>query len=132
MALDEHVGELRFDLAAASAEGLFEQAAALLAAEEAPDGDLAGAGGEPVEIALEGGDLAGLLVDWVNELVYLTETAGRAYPHAQIVELSETALRATVRPVAGPVRHAVKAATLHGVEVRRGPDGWHGSLLVDV
>jgi SHS2 domain-containing protein len=128
----EHVGELRFELAAASAEGLFEQAAALLAAEEAPEAGRDAPWGDPVEIGLEAEDMAGLLVDWVNELIYLTETQGCALPHARVDELSERSLRATAWPVQARVRHAVKAATLHGVEVRRGADGWRASLLVDV
>ena len=132
MAASEHVGELELELFAPSAAGVFEQAARLLAAEEAPEADLAAAGGEPLELALEAPDLAALLVDWVNELVYLTETTGRAYPEARVHELSETALRASLLGIEVPLRHAVKAATLHGAEVRETPAGWQGRLLVDV
>jgi SHS2 domain-containing protein len=128
----EHVGELELELLAPSAAGLFEQAARLLAAEEAPDADLSRPAGDAVEVELPGGDLAALLVDWVNELVYLTERDGRAYPEARVSELSERALRASLRGVEGPVRHAVKAATFHGVEVREEGGAWRGRVLLDV
>ena len=128
----EHVGELELHLTAASVTGIFEQAARLLAEEEAPEADLDHPGGEPLEVALPGGELGGLLVDWLNELIYLTEMHDRPYPHARVSRADEERLEATLRAVEAPVRHAVKAATLHGVEVRRANGGWQARVLVDV
>jgi SHS2 domain-containing protein len=127
----EHVGELELHMEGASAAELFEQAARLLAQEESPDADLERTSGEEVAISLSGDDLAGLLVDWVNELIYLTETADRPFPWAR-VELREGGLDARVRGADAPVRHAVKAATLHGVEAMQRDARWHARVLVDV
>jgi SHS2 domain-containing protein len=128
----EHVGELEFVLSGDSAAALFAEAARLLAEEEAPDG-LAGAPPEePVEVDLAAPDLAALLVDWINELVYLTETTDRAYPQAEVLSLTDGTIHARVTPVRATVRHAVKAATLHGVRVGEEGGRWIGRVVVDV
>ena len=131
MSAREHVGELELHMEGRSAAELFEQAAWLLAVEESPDGDLERTAGEELRVTLEGDELAGLLVDWVNELIYLTETADRPFPRAS-VRLSDAGLEARVRAADAPVRHAVKAATLHGAVVEERDGRWRGQVLVDV
>src|SRR3954451_4831251 len=131
MSAREHVGELELHLEGESAAELFERAARMLAEEESPDGDLERLVDEAVSVALEGEELAGLLVDWVNELVYLTETADRPFPSAR-VRLSAGCLEAQVLAADASVRHAVKAATLHGACVEERHGRWRARVLVDV
>jgi SHS2 domain-containing protein len=128
----EHVGELVFELAAPTLAGIFAAAAQALAEEESDDARVGEPAGPARPVELEASDAATLLVDWINELVYLTETAGRPFPVADFEELSERRLRARVRPASGSVRHAVKAATLHQAAVWREGDGWRGRVTVDV
>jgi SHS2 domain-containing protein len=129
----EHVGELVLELEAGDEAGLFVEAARQLAAEEAPDVALdAAPEGAPAELALEAPDLATLLVDWVNELVYLTETTAAAYPRVEVLELGDGRLRARAWPRQVAVRHAVKAATLHDAHAGRAGDRFVARVLVDV
>jgi SHS2 domain-containing protein len=78
-----------------------------------------------------------LLVDWLNDLVYLFEGEGAVCRRFTFPLWSETAYeaRAFGEPV-DPVRHAprdlVKAATYHGLAVRRGEDGLEATVILDV
>jgi SHS2 domain-containing protein len=109
---------------------------------EAPPADAAAAGGyaeaagpdrpPAAVVRLEAADTATLLVDWVNELVYLTEARDALFPTADVLETDGRSLHAELRPVAAPVRHAVKAATLHGAVVERTDDGFAARVVVDV
>ena len=86
---------------------------------------------------VEADDREGLLVAWLNDLLMLLN-ADEFVPKAFVVdEVSDGHLRATVHgePV-DPARHHfrldVKAATYHGLEVRREDGGWIASIIFDV
>lgn len=100
------------------------------------------------ELTLEGSDPAAMLVDWMNELVFLAEaerwipseisvqeeTDGATGPDSATDRGSSTSVvrvRARGRILEQPFV-LVKAATLHGVEVRRGPDGIEAEVTLDV
>jgi riboflavin kinase / FMN adenylyltransferase len=95
------------------------------------------AGGQPAtewhEIALEAADAEILLVDWLNELLYVGEVEGLLPVDFQIQSLTETALVARVGciPVQDP-SWEVKAATFHNLELVREADGWSTLLVFDV
>ena len=78
-----------------------------------------------------------LLVDWLNELVYLFEGEGVVCRRFAFPEWSETSYRAECfgEPV-DPERHAardlVKAATYHGLSVERTPRGYQARVILDV
>jgi len=97
-------------------------------------------GGEPPpatggarEIVLRAGDLGALLVDWLNELIYLAETerwvATEFTPQpGGALELRMRARGATVDTA--PSR--VKAATHHGLDVRATAGGVEAEVVFDV
>ncbi len=83
-------------------------------------------------IALEAPDVETLLVDWLNELLYLTETEGVAFAFFEFAHLSATQLRATVR--GGPITdylNYVKAATFHNLIVNQTPEGYETEIVFD-
>ena len=88
-------------------------------------------------LAGEAGDVAALLVGWLNELVYLFEGEGVVCRRFDFAAWSETSYRAEAlgEPV-DPDRHAprdlVKAATYHGLSVRRVGSGWEARVILDV
>jgi len=92
---------------------------------------------ETREIALEGGSLDALLVDWLQELVFLTETEGLVFRRFE-VELSGIRLRA--RAWGEPFderRHVthnvmVKAVTRHMLEIGREGGGYRVQVLFDI
>jgi SHS2 domain-containing protein len=134
-AFEEHVSEVALrvrgeslaDVFAETAKGLFELMGAR-GLEELPEA----AGGE-VEVTLSSRDLAGLLVDWLNELLLRAETERMCFTVKRFEALSAGGLRATLSPRAcADLRPLVKAATWHRVAVRREDDGWHAYVVFDV
>ena len=97
----EHTGEIEVELAAGSEADIFE--AALAAFADLVD---AGPGGAPVShrVELTGADHGLLLVDWLNELVFLAEVAGFVPERIASFELTDGRLRATRRQVAATIR----------------------------
>ena len=62
---------------------------------------------------MDGRERAVLLVEWLDELVFLAETEDLVPEDMVRIELSEDGLAATVRCRRGSPRHLVKAATYH-------------------
>ncbi|HSK16620.1 MAG TPA: archease [Gaiellaceae bacterium] len=88
-------------------------------------------------LAGEADGLESLLVDWLNDLVYLFEGEGAVCCRFDFPAWSETAYEAIAHgEPADPERHdprdLVKAATYHGLSVRRTPDGLEATVILDV
>lgn len=131
-AFEEHVGEVRLRLLADSLTGLFEEAARALA--ELTCDAVAEPIGDPVPVRITAPDREALLVAWIDELVFLSETRKRVWAEVRIEHMTETELFATVRgfePAA--LRTQVKAATLHGLRVGEARDGgYEATVVLDV
>jgi SHS2 domain-containing protein len=125
----DHTSELELEIEAPSEEGVFAEALAALA-------ELVGDGGGPpvtrkVEVAAD--DRALLLVEWLSELVYLSELEELVPERIAALELTEGRLRATVQGHRGRPRHLVKAVTLHRLELTGDDDtGWRARVVLDV
>lgn len=79
-------------------------------------------------------DLESLLVDWLNELVYLYETTGEAFTEIDVVAWSPEQMEAIVRgrkPQSAPRLH-IKAVTYHDLSVRPDGDGWLAQVMFDI
>jgi SHS2 domain-containing protein len=93
---------------------------------------------EEREIALDAENTEDLLVDWLLELVFLTETEGLVFRRFQVEELSPTRLRARAWGERfNADRHrshnvAVKAVTRHMLEVAPEPGGYRLQVLFDI
>ncbi len=91
--------------------------------------------GHEIEISLEGRDHGGLLVDWLNEVLYVQESRDAVFTAVAVAEVSDDRVRGVVgvadrrEPVEGT---AVKAATFHRLEVRPDDDDWVATVYVDV
>jgi SHS2 domain-containing protein len=89
--------------------------------------------------ALEGrsGDVGSLLVEWLNDLVYVFEGQGVVCRRFEFTDWSETSYRARAygEPL-DPERHAprdlVKAATYHGLTVNETKEGLEARVILDV
>ena len=128
---EEHTGELRVRLSAPTFEGLLVEAGLALAellADE-PPGELQA----PERVELHDVDRAALVVHWVDELIFLSETRKRIYTDLHVLSASERDVVAEVRGwPATRVRTAVKAATFHGLVVKEGPGGFSAEVVLDV
>ena len=94
---------------------------------------------ETRSLRVSSGDAAGLLREWLRELLYWHEAEGFAAASAEIGTLEideggEALLEATVRggpEEETPVRE-IKGVTLHGLAAEPRDGGWSGRVIFDV
>ncbi len=85
------------------------------------------------EVRSEGIDRETLLVNWLNELLFLQETEHETYNRFEILELSDTDLYARIQgKPRGKMDKVIKAATFHDLEVRLTNEGWEATVVLDV
>ena len=127
----EHTGELAIRLEARSVVALYAEAG--LALTEAMGQTPASTSDWQERVALEAPDRDALLVDWLNELVFLAEARKVAFTALEIERISERLLEATVRGahVERP-RNLVKAATFHGLCIAERDGIWSATVVLDV
>jgi SHS2 domain-containing protein len=128
---ESHVSEVKVVVEAQAIESLFEQAALALAellAEPEGDGPL----GPWRPVRVEARDRASLLAQWLDELVFLSETEKVVYREVKVESVTATTLEARVRGAQpGAIRTAIKAATYHDLSVERRGDGWIATVVLD-
>jgi len=129
---EEHTGEVLLKITAPTLPQLFEEAGRALAelmAEQWTD-DPAAATELVVVRAL---DREALLVEWLNELVFRSETRERVYPYLRVTGLTDRELQAQIRgAVPNLLRTAVKAATYHRLQIAPSADGYTATVVLDV
>lgn len=139
--LAEHTAEVEVRLAAETLDDLLAEAARALGSLLRRGAVARGADFER-DVVVRSTDEAALLVDWLNELVFLAETEKWIPSTVGDVRVERiegadegSALEARGR-VAGrgvdEAPSAVKAATMHGVRVERTDDGVRASVILDV
>ncbi|MBI3185869.1 MAG: archease [Myxococcales bacterium] len=128
---EEHTGEVLVRLEAPSLEGLFAEAGRALA--ELLAGEPPVPKGQAERVQLEAPDRQTLLADFVNELIFLSETRKKVYSELEVERVEGGALSARVRGAEpDSLRTAVKAATFHRLEISEGPGGYSATLVLDV
>lgn len=86
-----------------------------------------------MDVKLEAIDQEALLVDWLNELLYIHELEEIVIVDIAFEHLTNTELQAHVQGV--PVRayyKSIKAATFHNLEIERYQDGLRTTLVFDI
>ena len=125
----EHTAELELEVEAQTAEGVFVDALLALAELLGDDGR-----GDRVsrEIEVDGGERAVMLLEWLDELVYLAETEDLVPEEVGRIELSDRGLTATVSCHRGSPRHVVKGTTYHRLAFERSGPGFRATVVLDV
>jgi SHS2 domain-containing protein len=130
---EEHTGEVRLRLCAPSLAALFEEAARALA-ELMLDHPAEHRSGPAQRVAVHASDREALLVAWIDELIFLSETRKLVWAEPHVERMTDTDLEAVVHgiePVA--LRTAVKGATMHDLVVReRQSQDFEATLVLDV
>jgi SHS2 domain-containing protein len=129
----EHTADIGVRARGATLEEVFEQATLGLAEVL---GALRPGTGEVVAVAVTAGDRGALLVDWLNEVLWLHEVRGHAGVAAVRVERvagdradGTVTFSSTDPPAEGTF---VKAVTYHRLRVGRGAGGWLAEVYLDV
>ena len=132
----DHTSEITLHVGAADWPGLLAQAGLGLAelllrgadSNVATDSDT---DWRPLEVSSH--DREALLVDWLNEIIYIAETGLWIPAEIEVEDVSDSHLKARARgrTVEAPPS-LVKAATFHGLHVRDLPDGLEAEVILDV
>jgi SHS2 domain-containing protein len=131
----EHTADMGIEASGETLEELFAEAAYGLL--EIISGNPETRCREEKIVAVEGGDAEELLVNWLNEILYLFEIK-RFFPQDfEIEEVRGNRLLARVRgepfdPQRHPVEREVKAVTYHQLRVEKTNGLWHARIYVDL
>ena len=127
----EHTADLQIRVSAACMADLLRRAAggmfSLMRGETSSDAhDIVR------EVELEADDREQLLVDWLNELLYLSGKHREVY-NAYALEFSDRSISATLRGKDGwSPRRDIKAATFHDLSVETHGNQWEARITFDV
>jgi SHS2 domain-containing protein len=126
----DHTADWAFRVRGASREDLFAEAAKALYAM----GDIrTGEWEEPKTLRLKAEDPEGLLILWLNELLYLLDQERLALREIRIQRLTDTELQASGRMAAvRAVGREIKAATYSGLRIAESDGGWSTEIVLDV
>lgn len=85
------------------------------------------------DLHVAGIDREALLVNWLNELLFLQETKRETFQKFHVTEYADTELKATVHGApAGAVTKFIKAVTFHDLKIEQTGKGWQATIVVDV
>lgn len=92
---------------------------------------------EERRIELKGESLERLMVDWLNELLYLHDVESLLFRKFEIEAVGEEGLKAKVKGEpfqAGihVIKAGVKAVTHHQIQVKRESGGWRAQVILDL
>jgi len=131
----DHTADLGFKAYGASLETLFANAAEAFFEVMVSVKTIEIRQEKAVEVTAPG--LDGLLVSWLNELLFLFDTEGLLCRKYEISHLEDCTLRATVLGESmDPERHemktGIKAATYHQLYVRQTNGSWECQVILDL
>jgi SHS2 domain-containing protein len=130
---DEHRGEVRLRVEAGTLRAIFEEAARALCELTAGACGAPDETAPPVRIKLRAIDLDALFADWLNEIIYLSETRKEVFPDVHVEQITDQDVVATLHGVEPSViRTPVKAATMHDLHVGHDDSHWVASIVLDV
>ncbi len=90
-----------------------------------------------VQVEVEGRDLAGLLREWLSELLYRYETDEMVFKRFEIEKVDEGRILANCwGELRNPERHhistEIKSVTYHQLKVEKIPQGWVAEVIFDI
>jgi SHS2 domain-containing protein len=88
-------------------------------------------------INIAGESLERLMVDWINELLYLHDVENFLFKEFEVESVGEDGLKAVVKGEpfqegAHVIKTEVKAATYHRIEVRKEKGRWRAQIILDL
>ena len=85
-------------------------------------------------LVVESMDRESLLVDWLNELLFLHATSGNSYGECEVTQWSPTRLEAVLaeHPTLSPPSMEIKAVTYHLLRVAEVDQEWVAEVYFDI
>ena len=88
-------------------------------------------------IDIRGESLDRLMVDWLNELLYLHDVEGLLFKGFRVESVGKNGLKATAKGEpfqegVHVIKTEVKAVTYHQIEVRQEKGGWRAQVIFDL
>jgi SHS2 domain-containing protein len=82
-------------------------------------------------------DIDSLLIEWLNELIYLFDVKHILFNHFDIKSLTHNGLKATCYgedfdPMKHKIKAGVKAATYHMLKLDKSDDGYKAQVILDI
>ena len=87
---------------------------------------------EEIEVSVEARDRPALLVEWLEELIFLADTRSFVPIRAHDLRVEGGSLRSTIVGRRGRVAPLVKAATYHRLRFAHENEMWHARIVLDV
>jgi len=85
------------------------------------------------DVKVTGDDQGSLLVSWLSELLYLSDSNHVALSDFKITRMSDTELEAKVfGGKIGKVKRLIKAATYNQLEIKKEKGSWKSRIVFDV
>ncbi|MGR3309644.1 MAG: archease [Candidatus Brocadiales bacterium] len=88
-------------------------------------------------ITIEGSDLEQLIVNWLNELLYLHDVEGLLFKRFEVQEITDKNLKALIAgerydPNKHIIETVVKAVTYHQLQVVQENNRWRAVIIIDL
>lgn len=87
--------------------------------------------GQAYSVEIEGDGYLNLLIKFLNEILYLTETERKIFARVDFEELTETSLKAKVYGFEGEFVEQIKGATYRS-SFEKTPEGFEARVVFDV
>lgn len=90
-----------------------------------------------IKVKVEGPDIEGLLIAWLNELLYLSFYKSLIFNEYNIISIKEAVLEAEVKGYSflekeNPIKKEIKAATYHDVHIEKKDNIYQVRVVFDV
>lgn len=83
-------------------------------------------------ITIYANDLESLLVDWLSELLWLSDTYKRSYIGYEIINFDNRNITANVNSGEALAKEDIKAVTYHELNISQTNDGWIATVVYDI
>ncbi|MBU0531456.1 MAG: archease [Candidatus Uhrbacteria bacterium] len=130
--MKEHTGDIKMSVSGKSLEELFANAARGMMSFIYGEAALQCKADQTEEILISSADQPSLLVEWLSELLYLSDTNRRAYVRFDVGQISETQIKASVGSCPAVAQDDIKAVTYHELAIEKNDRRFEATIIFDV